>query len=177
MAESYNDMTGCVTISVIIPLFNCAACIEETLDSIQHQTILKRRVRLEVCICDDGSTDGSVEIVRSWQEKSSQIQIYLKCNTTNVGPGESRNEAVQMGSGEYLAMLDADDVMLPERLEQQLTALQCAAEPDTTIVGCFFQRIPADSTPRYQASFYNPSHLLKFCLDFRYGHQKLLISC
>ena len=144
-------MDPSTTISIIMPLFNCESFIEEALDSIQSQTILETPVHIEISICDDGSSDRSLDIIRSWKAKSSQVKLLLSRNKANIGPGESRNAAVLQSTGEYLAMLDADDVMVPERLERQLAAWRDAPEPDATIVGCHFRRFPADSTPRYQA--------------------------
>ena len=128
-------------------MFNCASFIEEALDSIEAQSTNQS---LEISICDDGSSDGGLDIVRSWQKKSKRVAVILSSNKTNLGPGESRNLAVQQSSGEFLAMLDADDVMLPERLEKQLAAWRAVPEPDAAIVGCHLGRIPTDSTPRYQ---------------------------
>ena len=128
-------------------MFNCASFIEEALDSIETQST---KQSLEISICDDGSSDGGLDIVRSWQKKSKRVAVILSSNKTNLGPGESRNLAVQQSSGEFLAMLDADDVMLPERLEKQLAAWRAVPEPDAAIVGCHLGRIPTDSTPRYQ---------------------------
>ena len=151
MAEERSVSTTQMIISVIIPLFNCEAFIEEALESVSSQTILDNPlVRVEISICDDGSSDRGLEIVDAWKGKSKSVTVLASRNTNNVGPGESRNAAVRQSSGDYLAMLDADDVMLPDRLEKQLAALLASPQPDATIVGCHFQRFPTDSTPRYQ---------------------------
>ena len=151
MAGERSVSTTQTIISVIIPLFNCEAFIEEALDSVSSQTILDNPlVLVEISICDDGSSDRGLEIVDAWKGKSKSVTVLASRNTINVGPGESRNAAVRQSSGDYLAMLDADDVMLPDRLEKQLAALLASPQPDATIVGCHFQRFPTDSTPRYQ---------------------------
>ncbi len=151
MAGDGSVSTAQTVISVIIPLFNCEAFIEEALESVSSQTVLNNpRVRVEISICDDGSSDRGLEIVDAWKQNSKSVTVLASRNPINLGPGESRNVAVRQSSGEYLAMLDADDVMLPDRLQKQLEALLASPQPDATIVGCHFQRFPIDSTPRYQ---------------------------
>src|SRR5690348_3025712 len=97
-------------ISVIIPAYNAANCIQRAIDSALAQTLPPR----EVIVVDDGSTDETPRLVVSYGERVHLIQ------QSNAGPGAARNRAVRASRGEWLAMLDADDSWLPQKLERQL---------------------------------------------------------
>ncbi|HWN97238.1 MAG TPA: glycosyltransferase family A protein [Methylomirabilota bacterium] len=88
--------------SVIIPAFNRATLIRETLDSVLGQDFKD----FEVIVVDDGSTDGTAEIARNY----SNVIVVTQAN---AGPGEARNVGVKHARGEYLAFLDSDDVWFP----------------------------------------------------------------
>lgn len=92
-------------ISVVIPVYNgekyLRACLESVLASISP-------VR-EILLIDDGSTDGTLEIAREF----SQVQCFRQ---DNLGASAARNLGVKMAVGEWLAFMDADDLMLPGRL-------------------------------------------------------------
>jgi hypothetical protein len=89
--------------SVIIPTFNRAALIGRTVDSVLAQ----ERSDLEVIVVDDGSADGSLELL---QRYGGRIQILRQANK---GPGAARNLGLKQASGEYVAFLDSDDLWFP----------------------------------------------------------------
>lgn len=97
-------------ISVIIPLYNKELQIAKTLDSILSQTFND----FEIIIVDDGSTDGSLEIVK----KFSDPRIHL-LHQKNAGVSAARNNGIIAASGEYIAFLDADDEWHPHYLATQ----------------------------------------------------------
>jgi len=89
-----------VRVSVVVPLYNKARYIVRCLDSIRAQTYSD----LEIIVVNDGSTDGSGQILRDYQDPRLK-----KIDQTNAGPGAARNRGVAEARGEIVAMLDADD--------------------------------------------------------------------
>jgi glycosyltransferase involved in cell wall biosynthesis len=98
------------TVSVIIPAYNAAPWIAETIDSVLNQTFKD----FEVIVVDDGSTDATAEVVASYKP---QIQYLYK---NNGGPSSARNTGICAARGQYIAFLDADDLWLPEKLQIQM---------------------------------------------------------
>jgi glycosyltransferase involved in cell wall biosynthesis len=98
-------------VSVIIPAYNARAWLAETLDSVIAQTYDD----WEAIVADDGSTDGTGDLAASYHPR-------VKCvrNERNLGIGGARNLALANASGELVALLDADDLWLPEYLQRQL---------------------------------------------------------
>lgn len=99
--------------SVIIPTYNRASLLKEALDSVFSQTFSD----YEVIVVDDGSTDETLEILKSYGDK---IQALTQKNS---GPGAARNLGAEIAKGEYLAFLDSDDVWLPWALETASSAI------------------------------------------------------
>jgi hypothetical protein len=102
-------------VSIIIPLYNKAPYIRRALDSALAQTFPDH----EIIVVDDGSTDGSPEIVRA--ESDPRVRLITQ---PNAGPGLARNQGIAEAKGEYLAFLDADDEWLPAFLERSLALLE-----------------------------------------------------
>ena len=103
-------------ISVIIPVFNMCDSLESTLQSVIAQTYSD----LEIVCVDDGSTDGSHEVVESWAEKDSRIRVVFR---QNGGLSAARNLGLDVATGEYVAFLDAGDVLHRKAFEILLGAL------------------------------------------------------
>lgn len=101
-------------VSIITPLFNSEKFIEETIKSVLHQTYKN----WEMLIVDDGSTDTGVTIAEKYQTQDSRI-IVVK-NGKNNGPAKTRNKAIEMASGRFIAFLDSDDLWEPEKLTEQI---------------------------------------------------------
>lgn len=102
-------------ISVIIPIYNGERTIRETIQSVLDQTFTD----LEIIAIDDGSTDRTVEVVRSIKDHRVKIFSY-----PNGGQAASRNRGMERASGAYFAFIDADDLWTPDKLEMQLKALE-----------------------------------------------------
>jgi glycosyltransferase involved in cell wall biosynthesis len=98
-----------VKISVLIPAYNCAKTIQATLESVVSQTVQP----YEVIIMDDGSTDDTYEILRSYDPRFTILQ------QANQGAAAARNALAQKATGELIAFLDADDLWHPRYLEIQ----------------------------------------------------------
>ena len=102
-------------VSIITPCYNAELCIEETIQSVLSQTYLN----WELLICDDCSTDQTVEIILQYCQRDSRIKLF-KTNQNTGSPSQPRNIALDAAHGDYLAFLDADDVWYPRKLEEQL---------------------------------------------------------
>ncbi|MDT8383057.1 MAG: glycosyltransferase [Gammaproteobacteria bacterium] len=101
-------------VSVIVPAYNCASFIEQSIQSILAQ----KYPNIEIIVIDDGSTDQSTELARHFGEP---IKVILQ---TNQGPAAARNRGIRESKGEFIAFLDSDDVWLPNKLADQVTFLQ-----------------------------------------------------
>lgn len=101
-------------VSVIIPAYNAEATIAGAISSVFDGT----QQNLEVVVCDDSSSDRTLEVVRAMNDP----RIKLLCNDRNLGPGLSRDKAIDASAGEWLTFLDADDEWTPHRLENLLNA-------------------------------------------------------
>lgn len=101
-------------VSIITPSYNTARFIGETIRSVQAQTYLY----WEMIIIDDCSSDNTDEIVKPFLECDERIK-YVK-NKRNSGAAISRNKALRMAQGKWIAFLDSDDLWMPEKLERQL---------------------------------------------------------
>ena len=97
-------------VSVIIPVYNTCNYVQEALESICRQTLTD----LEIIVIDDGSTDGSREVIDKIAATDSRIQVY---GQTNQGLSVTRNEGLKYAVGEYIYFMDSDDLLEPDALE------------------------------------------------------------
>lgn len=104
-------------VSVIIPMFNSAKFIPQTLESLCYQTIND----FEVVVVDDGSTDNSVEVVESFSERFGGRLHVIKLPKNTGTPGLPRNVDIQFARGKYIAFLDSDDLYTKTALEELTT--------------------------------------------------------
>jgi glycosyltransferase involved in cell wall biosynthesis len=123
-------------VSVIIPAFNAAEYIRETLHSALAQTYQS----LEVIVVDDGSVDATCAIVEEFVEKDTRVRLVRQCN---AGVGAARNTAIRLARGEYIAPLDADDIWFPEKLKKQVVRMEQSGE-ETGMVYCWSIRVNKD---------------------------------
>src|SRR5436190_15499550 len=115
-------------ISVIIPAYNSAAYLPETLHSIVSQSVKD----VEVIVIDDGSTDGTAAVAAAFGNTVRGIRV-----DHSGGPARPRNIGIQAARGELIALFDGDDIMLPGKLEEQQAFL--ADHPDIPLVFTNFQ--------------------------------------
>lgn len=101
-------------VSIITPTWNCAHFICETIRSVQAQTY----TNWEMIISDDCSTDNTKVIIEPYLQKDSRIK-YI-CNEKNSGAAVSRNNALKVARGKWIAFLDSDDLWKADKLEKQL---------------------------------------------------------
>lgn len=106
-------------ISVVIPAYNCEKTIQATLNSVCQQTY----TALEIIVINDGSTDDTLGILNAFQDSRLKVLTY-----DNSGASISRNRGISAANGDFIAFVDADDIWLPDKLAEQLAALQQASQ-------------------------------------------------
>lgn len=97
-------------VSIYIPAYNCASYIRRCVDSALNQTV----VDLEVCICDDGSTDNTLDVIMRSYGNNPRVRVKSQANK---GIGSASNTAVHMTRGYYIGQLDSDDYLEPDAVE------------------------------------------------------------
>ena len=117
---------GAPLISVIMPVYNSEAFLDEAIESVLNQSL--RDIEL-ICV-DDGSTDGSPTLMNAWAAKDDRVIVLRQ---KNQFAGTARNTGMDQAQGTFIAFLDADDYYLPHCLE---TLYAKAAENDLDLVKC-----------------------------------------
>jgi glycosyltransferase involved in cell wall biosynthesis len=114
MTSSGNRKDGeqCL-VSVIVPAYNAARFITRTLESASRQT----HRRLEIIVVDDGSTDETAELTKSFAGKDERFRVV---STENRGVALARNKGLSLAQGDFVAFLDADDLWHPQKISLQL---------------------------------------------------------
>ncbi|NND51903.1 MAG: glycosyltransferase family 2 protein [Flavobacteriaceae bacterium] len=107
-------------VSIIIPSFNRASLISETMKSIQDQTL----DQWECIVVDDGSTDETHAVVGQFIEKDDRIQFHNRPENRAKGANACRNYGFELSRGEFICWIDSDDLMHPQKLEKQTKQLQ-----------------------------------------------------
>lgn len=118
-------------VSIITPCYNGAKYISETIESVISQTYTD----WEMIIVDDGSKDNSVEIIKTYSEKDNRIQLVQQ---PNGGSSVARNKGISLCTGQYIALLDADDLWDSTFLEKQINYLK---RKNAICVSCSYRRI------------------------------------
>jgi glycosyltransferase involved in cell wall biosynthesis len=111
-------------LSVIIPVYNMAAFVAQTVRSVLEQALQD----LEIIIVDDGSTDSSLEVCRQFGRYANVTLIAQ----TNAGVSAARNRGLRQACGAYIAFLDADDLWHPEKAARQCAVLDQRPDVDMT---------------------------------------------
>ena len=110
-----------MSVSVIVPAFNCEKTIEKALNSVLEQT--RYDLVEEIIIVNDGSLDHTDEVIRTYIECHQKAPfIYLQ--QRNHGVSYTRNRAIREAKGEWIALLDADDLWKPSKLEKQFEIIK-----------------------------------------------------
>lgn len=113
-------MTAVVDVSVIVPAWRAADTVGRALASVAAQTVKPR----EVIVVDDGSDDGTAEVARAMAPAMGGIDLKVIVLPENAGAGAARNRAIAEARGEFVALLDADDEWLPEKLARSLATIE-----------------------------------------------------
>lgn len=102
--------------SVVIPAYNCENTICTVLDSVKNQT--RFDLIEEIIIVNDGSTDKTEQIIKQYIENNPKLPVnYIKQD--NKGVSYTRNAGIKRAKGEWIALLDSDDIWLPNKIERQ----------------------------------------------------------
>ena len=104
-------------VSVIMPAYNCEKYISTAIES-----VLAQQVPLELIIINDCSSDGTEQAIHQYTSDNSNIRYYK--NETNLGASGTRNRAVKLALGQYIAFLDSDDWWEPDKLKKQLALIE-----------------------------------------------------
>jgi glycosyltransferase involved in cell wall biosynthesis len=142
-------------VSVVIPAYNAAATLDETLRSVRAQT----HYALEIIVVDDGSTDATSEIAQQHALADGRVLLLRQ---DNAGVAQARNHGWQHARADWVAFVDADDLWAPAKIERQLATLDSGAER-VGLVYCWFARIDQASRivdrrhdPRWQGDVMQP---------------------
>ncbi len=146
-------------VSVIIPVYNSEKYVDEAIHSILNQTYQN----IEIIVIDDGSTDESKKVVKRIQ--SSKI-IYVE-NEQNIGVSATRNKGFELANGKYIALMDADDISVPNRLERQVEFLENNSKYG--VVSSYYEQFT-------NYPFYTKKRIKKTPLDTEIIHVSLLFT-
>ncbi len=100
-----------MTISAIVPVYNIEKLVGRCIDSVIAQTYLD----WELILVDDGSTDGSLDVLKEYETRDSRIKVI---HQENAGPGLARNKGIQNATGDYIVFIDSDDVIKPDYFDK-----------------------------------------------------------
>ena len=125
-------------VSVVMPVYNAEKYLSAAISSVLTQTLTD----IELIVCDDASSDDSLEIARSF----SDTRITVIANDQNIGNAATRNRLISLARGKYIAILDADDLALPTRLDKQVRFLE--SHPDIGLCGTWGNVITPEGTNR-----------------------------
>ncbi|MCW5554725.1 MAG: glycosyltransferase [Verrucomicrobiae bacterium] len=125
-------------VSVIMPVYNCERYLSEAIGSMVQQSFTD----FELLVLDDGSVDRSVEIARQAAERDTRITLV---KGPHRGVVSCRNAGLDMAKGDLIAMMDADDIALPDRFARQVHFLD--ANSEYCLVGSRAIRVDSDGSP------------------------------
>lgn len=119
-------------VSILVPAYNSEQFIEETLLSCVNQDYTD----VEIIVVDDGSTDGTLDIAKRWESRHKNIYVISQ---QNKGACAARNLALEKSSGEFVMFLDADNIISPNKVKEQMELLT-AANDDMAVATCSWDR-------------------------------------
>ena len=138
-------------VSVILPIYNNAALVPEALESALNQTFQD----FEIIAVDDGSTDNSAQVLRSYEPR---IRVFQQANG---GASSARNLAIREAQGEFIAFLDADDIWELNKLELQVAAFRA----DEKVGVCYSECVLFDTQKTWDANFGSNPHTSGMIFD------------
>lgn len=145
-------------VSAIMTVYNTARWVARAIDSLLTQTYRD----IEIILVDDGSTDDSAQIAQAAVARDKRVR-FAAC--AHAGIASASNQAIGMARGEYIAVLDSDDIALPDRFARQVTWLD--AHPDVAVLGGAMVTMDEDErkqrTVRYVTA---PSDLRKAVMSY-----------
>jgi GT2 family glycosyltransferase len=140
---------GCELVSVVIPTYNRAYCVAKTIDTALAQT----HRQVEIVLVDDGSTDGTAQLIADRYGSDPRVR-YIR--QENAGVSTARNTGFAHARGEFVALLDSDDLWFPHKLAAQLAVFR--AHPEVGMVWSDMEAIDMQGRvlrPRYLKEMYS----------------------
>ncbi len=133
-------------VSILMPAYNAERYLAETIDSILAQTYQN----FELLIIDDGSKDNTLAIAKSYAKKDQRIKVISQANS---GVSNTLNRGIELIENEWICRMDADDLMMPNRIERQLAFIQ--EHPDIAVASSFIYNIDEHGRiiAQYQSKF------------------------
>lgn len=135
-------------VSVIIPVYNSEKYINQCIDSVLDQTYNN----IELILINDGSTDNSLEILKKYKSKFSQIKII---NQNNSGVSYSRNIGLKTATGDYIMFIDSDDIIIKNYIEQMMEYLQ---KNNLDIIKSSYKKFKKDISNCINVSFFKENY-------------------
>lgn len=120
------------TVSIVMPAYNAERFLRPAVDSVLAQT----HKDFELLVVDDESTDRTPEILEEYARRDSRVRLH---RVTHGGAIRARNEGLALTSGDFIAVMDADDVCVPHRLQRQVGFM--LQSPETGVLGAYVQLI------------------------------------
>ncbi|GAA4244667.1 glycosyltransferase family 2 protein [Winogradskyella damuponensis] len=151
-------MTKQPLVSIIIPTFNRAHLISETLDSVLNQTY----PNWECIVVDDGSVDDTAEIMESYCKKDARFQYHHRSNSHLPGGNGARNYGFEVSKGDFIQWFDSDDLLLEEAIEMKILAVYSKPKPFDYAL-CGFETFGGEE---YYRRAYNLDKLEKITQNF-----------
>lgn len=131
---------------------NTERYLGEAIESLLSQTYTS----FKVLIVDDASSDSSVQIIRYYAQRDARVEaVFLK---KNVGPASARNTAIKLAQSEWVGILDADDIAMPDRLAKQMAYV--TSHPSTVLLGTGFVEI--NGAGKIQRTYRYPARTKKY---------------
>lgn len=125
--------TSSPAVSVVMPVRDAVATIDEAIDSVMSQTLED----FELIVVDDGSSDGTIERLVRWADRDSRVRVFTRPRRGLVA---ALNDGLILARSRFVARMDADDISIRNRLENQLAYL--AARPEVVVVGSLIEIFP-----------------------------------
>lgn len=121
-----------IKISIIVPVYNVKPYLNKCMDTLVNQTLNE----IEIIVVNDGSTDGSIDIIKKYKEKYPNKIVVI--DKENEGVGEARNSGIKIAKGEYLGFVDSDDYIETNMFE---VLYKNAKDKNSDIAICQFKNV------------------------------------
>lgn len=140
-----NGEVDMIKVSVVVPVYNTSKYLNKCIESLSNQTLKE----IEIIILNDGSTDGSEEIILNWINKDRRIRYYKH---NNMGLGETRNKGINLANGKYISFIDSDDFVDNTMLEKMY---KIAIDTESDVVCCGTYLYNDDNNKEVRRKFKN----------------------
>ena len=147
-----------VKLSIIVPVYNVEKYLERCLETLVNQTIKE----YEIIIVVDGSTDNSIEIVKKYKEKYSNLIKYVE--TENRGLSAARNHGIDLAKGEYIGFVDSDDYISTNMYEK---LYKCAKDNNYDVVVCSYCKVTDENEEEIKLGINKDSTLEEIIINSR----------